>query len=109
MAYLPKDYSQHENKIFLGLSLKKIFILLFFIALSVVIVKISFLSWVTRIILLIPVFMLAPVFIFYKTVDGDDILTYLFKLIVYYSSPKYLVYRKINKNIKPNETREERK
>lgn len=109
MAYLPKDYSQHENKIFLGLTLKKIFILLFFIFLSVIIVKITFLSWVIRILLLIPVLLLAPIFIFYQTAEGDDILTYLFKLIIYYSSPKYLVYRKISNIHIPNKNREEKK
>lgn len=108
MAYLPKDYSQHENKIFLGLTLKKIFILLFFIFLSVIILKLSFFSWFVRILLMIPVVILAPIFVFYTTTEGDDILTYIIKLIIYYSSPKYLVYRKIHSE-QPLQKREEKK
>lgn len=109
MAYLPKDYSQHENKIFLGLTLKKIFILLFFIFLSLIIIKLSFLSWLIRALLMIPVIILAPIFVFYTTVEGDDILTYLVKLILYYSSPKYLVYRKIYNEKTLNKKREGKK
>lgn len=108
MAYLPKDYSQHESKIFLGLTLKKIFILLFFVFLSALILKMSFVSFFVRILLLIPVLLAAPVFVLYTTVEGDDILTYLFKLLMYYLSPKYLVYRKTHTYDEP-EKREEKK
>jgi len=94
MAYLPKDYSKHENKILFGLSFKNLMILAFFLFLGIIIAKASFIPIILRIVLIIPLFIIAPLFVFYKTVDGDDLLTYLFNLIIYYSSPKYLVYKK---------------
>lgn len=94
MAYLPKDYSKHENKIVFGLSFKSLMVLLFFAFLGILIAKASFLNIILKILLIIPLLILAPLFVFYKTVDGDDLTTYLFNLIIYYSSPKYLVYKK---------------
>lgn len=94
MAYLPKDYSKHENKIVFGLSFKSLLVLLFFTFLGIIIIKSSFINVILKILLVIPLLILAPLFVFYKTVDGDDLTTYLFNLIIYYSSPKYLVYKK---------------
>lgn len=94
MAYLPKDYSRHENKIMFGLSLKSLLVLLFFAFVGIIIAKASFIHIILKIVLIIPLFILAPLFVFYKTVDGDDLMTYIFNLILYYSSPKYLVYKK---------------
>lgn len=94
MAYLPKDYSKHENKIVFGLSFKSLLVLLFFAFLGIIIIKSSFINVILKILLVIPLLILAPLFVFYKTVDGDDLTTYLFNLIIYYSSPKYLVYKK---------------
>lgn len=102
MAYLPKDYSKHENKIVFGLSFKNLLVLVIFGCFGLMIAKASFLHIILKIILIIPLFILAPLFIFYKTVEGDDLLTYLFHLIIYYSSPKYLVYKKQH----PQERRE---
>ena len=96
MAYLPKDYSKHENKIMFGLSLKNLLVLLFFAFLGIIIAKASFIHIILKIVLIIPLFILAPLFVFYKTVDGDDLITYLFNLTLYYSTPKYLVYKKQN-------------
>lgn len=94
MAYLPKDYSRHESKIVFGLSFKNLMILFAFGVLAILIVKASFLNWFFKLILLLPVLILAPIFVFYKTVDGDDLVSYLFNLLLFYSSPKYLVYKK---------------
>lgn len=101
MAYLPKDYSKHENKFFFGLSFKSLMILAFFAFLAVLIAKASFLNIFLKIPIIILLLSIAPFFVFYKTVDGDDLITYLFNLIIFYSSPKYLVYKKE----KPSERR----
>lgn len=98
MAYLPKDYSQHEVKIVFGLTLKKILIIVFFVFLGFIILKMSFLSWVIRVLLILPLLIITPIAVIYTTMDGDDLFTYLIKLIVFYSSPKYLVYKKELKN-----------
>ena len=96
MAYLPKDYSKHENKIVFGLSFKSLMILFTFGFLGIVIVKASFIHWILKIILIIPLLILGPIFVFYKTVEGDDLFTYMFNLLLFYTSPKYLVYKKEN-------------
>lgn len=98
---MPKDYSRHENKIFLGLSFKNLLILFAFLALSILVIKASFINIFFKIILVLLFIALAPLFVFYKTTDGDDLITYILHLIIYYSSPKYLVYKKQD----PNERR----
>lgn len=94
MAYLPKDYSRHESKIVFGLSFKNLMVLFLFGVLAIIILKASFINWFLKILLLLPILILAPISVFYKTVEGDDLVTYLFNLLIYYSSPKYLVYKK---------------
>ena len=94
IAYLPKDYSRHESKIVFGLSLKKLLILFTFGALAILILRTSFLNLVLKIILLLVLIVLAPIVTFYKTLEGDDLITYIFNLLIYYSSPRYLVYKK---------------
>lgn len=94
MAYLPKDYSNHENKIVFGLSFKNLMVLIMFGVLAVLIVKASFINILIKILLIIALLCLAPIVVFYKTVEGDDLLTYLFNLLAYYASPKYLIYKK---------------
>lgn len=103
MAYLPKDYSRHENKFFFGLSFKSLLILLFFVFLILLVIKATFINIFLKIPIIVVLIFLAPFFVFYKTVDGDDLITYLFNLIIYYTSPKYLIYKKQN----PKERREQ--
>lgn len=91
---MPKDYSRHENKIIFGLSFKNLMILFAFLALSILVIKASFINILFKIILVLIFISLAPLFVFYRTTDGDDLITYIFNLIIFYSSPKFLVYKK---------------
>ena len=94
MAFMPKDYSRHENKILGNLSFKSLLTISVFAALAMLTMKMTFIPIVVRVILIIPLLVIALFCLFYRTQDGDDFITYIFNLLVYYSSPKYLVYKK---------------
>lgn len=96
MAYLPKDFSRHESKIIAGLSAKTLGMITFFLVLIALILKLSFIGWIFKIVLIIPITILALFCIFYRSQDDDDFATYVFKLIAFYLTPKYLVYKKIS-------------
>ena len=94
MAYLPKDYSRHENKFIFGLSFKSLALILIFFGLGFFVVRAKFISWILKIIILIPLLAVALFTIFYKTQEGDDFAVYILNLVVYYASPKFLIYKK---------------
>lgn len=94
MPRIPKDYSRHENIIIFNLSLKRLCTALIFISIAIAIFRINVIPLVIRFVLEIPIVLLGLFATFYKTAEGDDFGTYIFNLITYYWSPKYLVYKR---------------
>ena len=94
MAKLPKDYSRHENKILFGLSINGLMTLVTIAAIVFFVYKLEFIPIIIKAPILAILVVIGLFCVFYKTEDGDDFITYLFALLSYYSSPKYLVYNK---------------
>lgn len=95
MPRMPKDYSRHQNKIVGNLSIKALLSIVGTGFLLLLLFK-SSLFMIFKIILGIPLLIIGLLCAFYKNAEGDDFATYIFNALIYYSSPKNLVYKKKN-------------
>ena len=97
MFKMPKDYSRHQNKLIGNLSVKAVVSLGFTVLVLVSVVK-SSMYMPLKVVLSIILSLMGLLFAFFKSTEGDDFVTYLYNVFMYYSTPKHLVYKKKIKN-----------
>lgn len=97
MAKMPKDYSRHQNKLIGNLSVKSVVSLATTGFVLILLLK-SGLPLVLKVILFFPLLILGLLFTFYKSIDGDDFMSYIFNALMFYTTPKHLVFKRKNSN-----------
>lgn len=97
MAKMPKDYSRHQNKLVGNLSVKAVVSLAATGFMLLIVIK-SGLPLVLKAILSVLLLILGLLVTFYKSTDGDDFMSYIFNALIFYSTPKHLVFKRKNSN-----------